>query len=64
MCTNVFYIIGLQNQNFERRLQLFTCLSVLTYVVGAQKKRLIETMLLVYPQHIISVNIMVEKQES
>ena len=38
--------ISLDKQNFSVKLLIFSCPSVLTYVLGAQKNRLIETVLL------------------
>ena len=39
-------ITGLDKQNFQRKIIIFPYQSVLTYVLGAQKNCLIETVLL------------------
>ena len=38
--------IGLDKQIFERKIVIFSYLSVLTYVLGAQKNRIIERVVL------------------
>ena len=45
--TQKILTIGLQiNKNFQLKLKIFSYPSIVTYVLGAQKNRLIETVLL------------------